>query len=103
MIMRSDFTLDELKNDSDPLSYVCHSVSKLKMIANVIQTKSMRTDTPPFEIFQTEDVLAMGEIIEDCALEIKTLVDIAEDQGHLLFHENKRLKAEIYELKHNLQ
>ena len=103
MIMRSDFTMDELKKDTDPLSYACHSISKLKMIANVIQTNSTMTDAPPLEIFRTDDVRAMGELVEDAALEIETLVNLAEDDAHNLFHENKRLKAEIYELKHNIE
>ena len=102
MIMRSDFTMDELKKDTGPLSYVCHSISKLKMIANVIQTNSDSTCAPPLEVFQTEDVRAMGELIEDAALEIETLVNIAEDQNFKLFHENKRLKADIYTLKIDL-
>ncbi|MBU4009510.1 MAG: hypothetical protein KJ882_01990 [Proteobacteria bacterium] len=108
--MRSDFTLEELKKDSDPLSYVCHSVSKLKMIANVIQTNCVYTDRPPLEVFKADDVRAMGELIEDAAIEIETLVDIAEDQGHDLWHENRDLKgtlenlqAETTELKKQLE
>ncbi len=47
MIMRSDFTMEELKKDTDPLSYVCHSIAKLKMFATVIQENSSNTKAPP--------------------------------------------------------
>ena len=92
MILRSDFTLEELKTDTDPLSYVCHSVAKLKMIANVIQTNCIYANRPPLEVFETDDIRSMGELIEDAAIEIETLVGVAEDQDHEMFHENKRLK-----------
>ncbi len=99
MIMRSDFTIEELKKDSDPLSYACHSVAKIKLIANVTQTNSTDTDRPALGDYKSDDVRAMGELIEDAAFEIETLVDIASKQESNLSHEIKRLKAKIHELE----
>ena len=82
---------------------MCHPVKRIRMMARTIMFNSVYTAAAPLEQYDCRDVGAIGEVIENSIDDIEYLVCLAEDDAIKLFHENKRLQAEIYELKHNIE
>ena len=96
-------TLDEKTIKKDPLPLMCHPVEQIRTMAKTIIFNSDSTEYPPFEKYNYGEVRAIGEIIDNAIDDIAYLVDLAETKENNLFHENKRLRAEIYELRHNVE
>jgi len=101
--MQFKSTLDEKTIKEDPLPLMCHPVEHIRTMAAVIIHNSDSTKYPPFEEYNYGEVRAIGAIIENAVDDIAYLVGLAETKEDNMFHENKRLKAEIYELKHNIE
>jgi hypothetical protein len=96
-------TLDEKTINKDPLPLMCHPVERIKTMASIIIHNSDSTKYPPFDGYAYGEVRAIGEVIDNAVDDIKYLVDLAENKENKLFHENKHLQAEIYELRHNVE
>jgi hypothetical protein len=92
-------TLDEKTIMEDPLPLTCHPVEKIRTMASVIIRNSDSTKYPPFDGYEYGEVRAFGEIIDNAIEDITYLVSLAETKESDLFHEDKRLQAELYALK----
>ena len=97
MQLKSFFTEEEIRQHDDPLFLTCHPLNKLKMVSTVIFNASEGLDAVPFETFRSEDVFALGEVIEDAADELDFLVKVAND---LLNAFEERVKALEARVKH---
>ena len=100
MQFKESLSKEELRRDGDPLSYTCHAIERIRTMATTIMDNSYNLNAPPFETYRPGEVRAIGEIIDNAVADIEYLVGIADDKANDMFHENKRLKAEIYELKY---
>ncbi len=102
MQFNSDFTKEQLKQDSDPLSYACHPFSKLRMAATFIAQNTYKTKDLPFEGYNSEEVYPISEIIDDSVSDISNLIAVADELYLDLENKNKALKAKIQILEKQL-
>jgi hypothetical protein len=80
MQLKSFATEEDIRQHEDPLFLTNYPLSKLKMVSTIIFNESKYMERTPFDTYRTNDVHALGQVIEDAADEIDFLVNVAKDR-----------------------
>ncbi len=95
MQFRSDFTKEELINDSDPLFNACHPLGKIQALSDLFFSMSAEGK----RYLSTNALNGISGILGDAIKEIKLLIEVSNEQFLKVFDENKKFKIRITELE----
>jgi hypothetical protein len=88
MQLFTDYTQENLNNESDPLFLLCYPVSKLQFISDVLESFEDSGSTP-FLNFHKSTCFTIGQMIQDCIKEINAVIDAANHHFNKLQDENE--------------
>lgn len=79
MQIRADYTKEELINEADPLVLTCHSLDKIKLLADffwVIDDDEFETGN----LFNQGNIHTMYDVLNDAYKEINYIVDVCNQR-----------------------
>ncbi|MBF0379246.1 MAG: hypothetical protein HQK72_17460 [Desulfamplus sp.] len=94
MQLFTDYTQEDLNSNIDPLFLLCHPLSKLKLVSDLLISFDRGDKTRAFDGFDSSAAFTVGDMISDAVREIEAVQKAAYHQYSKLKQESDRAFTE---------
>lgn len=95
MQLFTNFTQEDLNSNRDPLFLLCHPLSKLKLVSDLLISFDRGDKTRAFDGFDSSASFTVGDMISDAVREIEAIQEAVYHQYAKLKDENEDFAEKI--------